>query len=64
MKAARVLHEAGITTFEALARANPTDLQQTLKAARLQRMDPGGWTEQAELTAKGDGEALNGYRVS
>ena len=58
MKVARVLNEAGITTFEALARANPTDLQQTLKAG-----DCRGWVRQAELTAKGDGEALNGYRV-
>ena len=42
MKVARVLNEAGITTFEALASANPTDLQQTPKAARLQRMDRTG----------------------
>jgi predicted flap endonuclease-1-like 5' DNA nuclease len=64
MKVARVLHEAGITTCEAIARANPTGLQQTPKAAELKRMNPEGWIEQAELTAKGDGEALNGYRVS
>jgi predicted transcriptional regulator len=63
MKVARVLHESGITTSEALERAHPTGLQQTLKAAGLQRMNPAVWIEQAELAAKGDGEALNGYRV-
>ena len=54
MKVARVLNEAGITTFE-VARASATDLQQTLKAGGLQRMNPEGWIEQAGLVAKRDG---------
>ena len=53
-KVARVLNDAGITTFDALARANPADLERTLDEAGLQMMDPNGWIEQARLAAKGD----------
>jgi hypothetical protein len=57
-KVEKVLKEAGITTFEALARANVADVQQTLNAAGLQMMNPEGWIEQASLAAKGDWEGL------
>lgn len=57
-KVARVLNEAGITTFEALAHANPADLQKTLNAAGLQMMDPEGWIEQAALAARGEWDEL------
>jgi large subunit ribosomal protein L17 len=55
---ARVLNDAGITTFESLAHANAADIQKTLNAAGLQMMNPEGWIEQAELAAKGDWEGL------
>lgn len=57
-KVASVLNEAGITTFEALARANAADIQKTLNAAGLQMMNPEGWIEQAGLAAKGDWAGL------
>ena len=57
-KVARVLNDAGITTFEALARASAADIQKALNAAGLQMMNPEGWIEQASLAARGDWEAL------
>lgn len=57
-KVAKVLNGAGITTFEALAHANPADVQNVLKASGLQMMNPEGWIEQANLAAKGDWEAF------
>ncbi|HEX5941819.1 MAG TPA: DUF4332 domain-containing protein [Anaerolineales bacterium] len=57
-KVASVLNEAGITTFEALARANAADIKKTLNAAGLQMMSPEGWIEQASLATKGDWEGL------
>jgi hypothetical protein len=57
-KVARVLNDAGITTFESLARATPADVQKTLNAAGLQMMNPEGWIEQASLAAQGDWEGL------
>lgn len=53
-RVAKVLHEAGITTFEALAQAKAADVQKVLSAAGLQMMNPEGWIEQASLAAKGD----------
>ena len=53
-KVAKVLNEAGITTFEALAHTNAADVQKVLSAAGLQMMNPEGWIEQASLAAKGD----------
>jgi hypothetical protein len=55
---ARVLNDAGITTFEDLARANAADIQKALHAAGLQMINPEGWIEQASLAARGDWEAL------
>jgi large subunit ribosomal protein L17 len=57
-KVAKVLKEAGITTFAALAKADAAKVQEILKAAGLQMMNPAGWIEQAELAAKGDTEGL------
>ena len=57
-KVARVLNDAGITTFAGLAGANAADIQKILSAAGLQMMNPEGWIEQAVLAAKGDWAAL------
>ncbi len=57
-KVAQVLKEAGITTFAALAQADPLKVQEILNAAGLQMMNPAGWIEQAKLAAKGDMEGL------
>jgi LPXTG-motif cell wall-anchored protein len=57
-KVARVLNEAGITTFEGLAQADVAAVQKTLNAAGLQMMNPEGWIEQANLAAKGDWSEL------
>jgi predicted flap endonuclease-1-like 5' DNA nuclease len=55
---ARVLNDSGLTTFEALANANPADIQKTLSAAGLQMMNPQGWIDQARLAANGDWASL------
>jgi hypothetical protein len=57
-RVAKVLNAAGITTFEALARANPAEVQKTLNKAGLQMLNPEGWIEQAALAAKGDWEGF------
>ena len=58
-KVSQVLAEAGITTFAQLANADKATVEEALKAAGLQMMDPSGWIEQAVLAAKGDWEALS-----
>ena len=57
-KVAKVLNEAGITTFAALASADPQDIQRVLNEAGMQMMNPEGWIEQASLAARGDWEGL------
>lgn len=57
-KVAKVLKEAGISTFAALAEAEAANVQGILNAAGLQMMNPEGWIEQAKLAAKGDKEGL------
>lgn len=57
-KVAKVLNEAGITTFEALAQVDPGEVKQILNEAGLQMMNPEGWIEQAELAARGDWKGL------
>jgi predicted flap endonuclease-1-like 5' DNA nuclease len=57
-KVAKVLKEAGITTFAELAKANAAKVQEILNAAGLQMLNPAGWIEQAELAAKGDMHGL------
>ncbi len=53
-KVAKVLKDAGITTFDDLAHAKSDDVQAALNAAGLQMMNPEGWIAQAKLAAKGD----------
>jgi FtsZ-interacting cell division protein ZipA len=57
-KVAKVLQEAGIRTFEALADADSAQVQEALNAAGLQMMKPEGWIEQAKLAARADWYAL------
>ena len=57
-KVAKVLNEAGITTFDALASADAGEVQKVLNEAGLQMMNPEGWIEQADLAAKGDWQEL------
>ena len=57
-KVAEVLNEAGLTTFTALASADPQDVQRILDEAGLQMMNPEGWIEQASLAARRDWEGL------
>lgn len=57
-KVAKVLKEAGITTFAELADAPAGDLQKSLDAAGMQMMSPEGWIDQAKLAAKGDWQSL------
>lgn len=52
-KVAKVLDQAGMTTFDALAQADPSDVKKVLNDAGLQMMNPEGWIEQANLAAKG-----------
>jgi hypothetical protein len=53
-KVAKVLKDAGITTFDELSHAKIDDVQNVLNAAGLQMMNPEGWIAQAKLVAKGD----------
>ena len=53
-KVARLLRGQGITSFEALAAADPLKLKNVLSAAGYQYMDPASWIEQAALAAKGN----------
>lgn len=57
-KVAKVLKEAGITTFEELSASTAGDLQKSLNAAGLQMMNPEGWIDQAKLAAKGDWQGV------
>jgi small subunit ribosomal protein S2 len=57
-KVAKVLQEAGIRTFEALADADSAQIQEALNAAGLRMMKPEGWIEQAKLAARGEWDAL------
>lgn len=57
-KVSKLLNEAGITSFEALAKADATEVDKVLDAAGLQMMNSAGWIEQAKLAAAGDMEGL------
>ncbi|HEX5840036.1 MAG TPA: DUF4332 domain-containing protein [Anaerolineales bacterium] len=57
-KVARILNDAGITTFAALADAKADEIQKILSASGLQMMNPEGWIEQARLAASGDQAGL------
>lgn len=57
----KLFHEAGITTFDALAKAGKKTLTDILAAAgpRYKMHDPATWSQQAKLAAKGDWEKLD-----
>ncbi len=57
-KVAKVLSDAGITNFEALSNADPSEVKTVLNEAGLQMMSPDGWIEQAELAANDDWDGL------
>lgn len=59
-KIEQLFNQAGITTFDGLAKAKKATLQQILEAAgpRFKMHDPATWTNQAKLAAKGDWEKL------
>jgi large subunit ribosomal protein L21 len=57
-KVAKVLTEAGISTFEALSNAQVEDIEKILTDAGLRMMDATTWPEQARLAANGDWDAL------
>ena len=53
-KVEKILNNAGVMTFGALASADPAELEKKLDQAGLQMMDPEGWIEQAKLAARGE----------
>jgi len=59
-KIEKLLAERDITTFEALAKAKISVLKEILAAAgpRFKMHNPGTWSEQAKLAAKGDWDKL------
>jgi small subunit ribosomal protein S2 len=57
-KVARILKDAGINSFDALAHADAAEVKNVLNEAGLQMMSPDGWIEQADLAAKEDWEGL------
>jgi large subunit ribosomal protein L21 len=57
-KVSEELRKAGISTFEALAKANSDDIQNILDNAGLTMMDASTWPQQAKLAAKGDWDGL------
>lgn len=57
-KVAKVLAQAGITTFEDLAQTNSSEVQNVLNETGLQMMEPDGWIAQAKLAARGETAAL------
>jgi predicted flap endonuclease-1-like 5' DNA nuclease len=57
-KVAGVLENAGITSFDSLANADPAEVKNVLNEAGLQMMNPEGWIEQAEFAAKEDWDGL------
>jgi hypothetical protein len=63
-KVVKVLASQGITSFAALASADPARLKTALGAAGYKYMDPAGWIEQAALAAKGDQAGLKKLQAS
>ncbi len=57
-KIARLLQEAGISTFSQLAQADIPRLKTILLAANLRVNDPSSWPEQAQLAAAGKTDEL------
>lgn len=59
-----ILHEAGLTTFRALAGATPERLTGIVEAADFKApFDASSWPQQAELAAKGDWGALEALQA-
>ena len=60
-KIEKLFNEAGINTFDALAKAKKKTLTDILAAAgpRFRMHDPATWAKQAKLAAKGDWDKLN-----
>jgi|GEM_PF-349224 len=63
-KIARILREAGITSFKELSQTEVSRLEEILKAASIRLADPGTWPEQARLAAEGQWDALQTYQDS
>lgn len=57
-KIAGLLQEANIATFDQLAAAEVSHLEEILEAADLPMIDPTTWPEQASLAASGEWETL------
>ena len=57
-KVAKILNEAGITSFADLANADAAEVDKVLDANKLQMLDSAGWIDQAKLAAAGDMEGL------
>ncbi len=57
-KVAKVLSDSGITSFESLSTADPSEVKTVLNEAGLQMMSPEGWIEQAEFAAREDWDGL------
>lgn len=57
-KISQVMQDAGIMTFEQLAAADVSRLQQILTEAGMRLAEPSTWPEQAGLAAAGDWQAL------
>ena len=55
---AKILTEAGYTSFADLAKADAAEVDKVLDANKLQMLDSAGWIDQAKLAAKGDMEGL------
>ena len=49
----KVLNDAGIYTFDQLARSTPEDLRTIIRMSGLRSDDPANWPEQARLAAEG-----------
>lgn len=62
---ARILNQAGITTFEQLSNYTEEGLRQILSSAgsRFKVHDPSTWPEQARLAANGSWEELKTYQA-
>lgn len=55
-KVSAALVNAGIKSYETLAKADVNDLKQILESAGYKYMDPGTWPEQAGLLSEGKSE--------
>jgi large subunit ribosomal protein L21 len=58
----RLLQSKGIITFDALAQADPQELDRFLREANLRLANTSTWPEQARLAALGDYDGLRAYQ--